>query len=308
MRQATCGLPGCTQTYEPTTTWQIYCSERCRNRASYEAAKAAGRTPPRREPFATTCTTCGEQFMSRRKGRIYCSKRCNDLGQPPCEHDGCDKPRRAKGLCIGHYNAQHPSEKRHPKQERICEGCGRRYATERPNGRCCSESCWATVVRRETGRSALAIPGQRRWHDIVAIPQQRKPFGLYTCGQCRICGTWFTSQYTQVTCSTECAAAKKRRAKRIEKLARRAKERGATIAKVDPWKIYIRDGWRCWICCRPVDQGLGPEHRMGPSLDHIVPLSWDDPLHDPSNLRLAHRICNSRRGNRDTHAQPMLFG
>ena len=64
--------------------------------------------------------------------------------------------------------------------------------------------------------------------------------------------------------------------------------------------IYVRDNWVCQICRKPVDRTL--DHAtdpMGATLDHITPQSLsDEPDHSPSNLRLAHRVCNSARGNR----------
>ncbi|MEY8436246.1 HNH endonuclease [Atopobiaceae bacterium 24-176] len=56
---------------------------------------------------------------------------------------------------------------------------------------------------------------------------------------------------------------------------------------------------RCWICGQPVDKDLrGTCHPMAPEVDEIVPVSaGGDPL-DRGNVRLAHRICNVRRGNR----------
>lgn len=62
--------------------------------------------------------------------------------------------------------------------------------------------------------------------------------------------------------------------------------------------IYERDGWVCQLCMTAVDRNLHPNNLMGPTLDHIVCQSWSQaPDHSPKNLRLAHRSCNSRRGN-----------
>lgn len=64
--------------------------------------------------------------------------------------------------------------------------------------------------------------------------------------------------------------------------------------------IYVRDGWVCQLCFEPVDRTL--DHQidpMGATLDHIDCQSWtDNPDHSNENLRLAHRSCNSARGNR----------
>jgi 5-methylcytosine-specific restriction endonuclease McrA len=56
----------------------------------------------------------------------------------------------------------------------------------------------------------------------------------------------------------------------------------------------------CWICEEPIiTTGLPPRHRLGPSVDHVVPRSKGGSDHI-ANLRPAHLGCNSRRGNRSS--------
>lgn len=58
----------------------------------------------------------------------------------------------------------------------------------------------------------------------------------------------------------------------------------------------------CGICGQTVDKTLGRQpdgtwHPLSPEIDEIIPVSLGgDPL-ARSNTRLAHRICNQRRGN-----------
>lgn len=71
------------------------------------------------------------------------------------------------------------------------------------------------------------------------------------------------------------------------------------ITRAERRAIYERDGWVCQLCMGEVDPDLAPTHRMAATLDHIEPRSATlVPDHSPSNLRLAHRACNSKRGNR----------
>ena len=59
---------------------------------------------------------------------------------------------------------------------------------------------------------------------------------------------------------------------------------------------YRRLGGRCGLCGEPVDLAI----KRGPTqatLDHIVPQSLGGGC-ERSNLQLAHRGCNSRKGNR----------
>lgn len=62
-------------------------------------------------------------------------------------------------------------------------------------------------------------------------------------------------------------------------------------------QLYVRDNWTCHICNEPVDRAAHWNANYAPSLDHIIPQSFSaEPDHRPSNLRTAHRVCNSRRG------------
>ncbi len=71
---------------------------------------------------------------------------------------------------------------------------------------------------------------------------------------------------------------------------RRSRLLGQFVAAVDPRAIRERDRDLCGICNKPVP----PTER---SLDHITPISLGG-THEPSNVQLAHRRCNSRKGNR----------
>lgn len=69
---------------------------------------------------------------------------------------------------------------------------------------------------------------------------------------------------------------------------RRARIRGNPYEKIDPFAVAERDGWICHLCDLHVDLA-------DLSLDHVIPVSQDGP-HLYGNVRLAHTICNIRRG------------
>lgn len=52
----------------------------------------------------------------------------------------------------------------------------------------------------------------------------------------------------------------------------------------------------CWLCGQPGST----------TVDHVTPLADGGHLTDPTNLRPAHKVCNSRRGARA--AQPTTTG
>lgn len=66
-----------------------------------------------------------------------------------------------------------------------------------------------------------------------------------------------------------------------------------------------RDGWRCHLCRKAVNSALSGMHPRGPTIDHLVPVSLggEDVL---SNVSLAHRECNVRRGVNRAPAQLLL--
>lgn len=58
--------------------------------------------------------------------------------------------------------------------------------------------------------------------------------------------------------------------------------------------LMDRDGSCCQLCGLPVTAMTG---QMGPSIDHIIPLSRGG-RHELENVQLAHLRCNKIKGNR----------
>lgn len=71
--------------------------------------------------------------------------------------------------------------------------------------------------------------------------------------------------------------------------------------------IYERDNWTCGICSESVESGLPNSSAWQATLDHIIPRSLGG-SDDPSNLRLAHRWCNTVRSNRTALTLEELAG
>lgn len=61
-------------------------------------------------------------------------------------------------------------------------------------------------------------------------------------------------------------------------------------------KLLFVEGGICHLCGEPVIFGLRRSHPMGPSVDHLTPLSQGGHPTAPENAALAHHGCNSRRG------------
>ena len=69
-----------------------------------------------------------------------------------------------------------------------------------------------------------------------------------------------------------------------------------------------REQPNCWLCGKPIDLSLNRQtHPMGSTIDEVIPrsLSADKwrAAHTYSNLRHAHRECNTSKGNRPVHEE-----
>lgn len=116
---------------------------------------------------------------------------------------------------------------------------------------------------------------------------------------CVICGKMFTTYRSQkTTCSKECQRKKhnSHNDKRYEGI---TKDEGISL-----FKLAKRDGQQCKLCGMLVDWD-DKNYKNGtlicgdryPSIDHIKPISKGG-IHSWDNVQLAHRICNSYKGNK----------
>ena len=70
---------------------------------------------------------------------------------------------------------------------------------------------------------------------------------------------------------------------------RRAEKWGVRAVDIKLEDIAERDGRICYLCGKEVSV-----HEA--SFEHVIPLC-DGGTHTPDNVRLAHRLCNSRKGS-----------
>ena len=246
------------------------------------------------------CADCGT-LMWRGKGvlppgQARC-RPCRSADRPRHGASGykagcrCAECREAKRIELAEYRAKRKlatglAQKRRSSreyQDAECLGCGAAvrgaYRKDQPYHRACRERVERAERKRATARQRLAraakgTAGTRVW----------------VAGECAECLTAFTRLGQP---SRFCSKACNRRARPA-----RGKFR---ISRRDRLAIYERDGWTCQLCLEPVDRDLmtlDPLSDWAPSLDHVVPQAWQlIPDHSPSALRLAHRWCNSVRGD-----------
>ena len=86
--------------------------------------------------------------------------------------------------------------------------------------------------------------------------------------------------------------------RRADKAMRRAAERGAHADRIDPIRVFGRDGWRCHLCgCKTPHRLRGSYEPNAPELDHVIPLALGG-THTWGNVRCACRACNGKKGAR----------
>jgi len=111
-------------------------------------------------------------------------------------------------------------------------------------------------------------------------------------------------------CSAACRVASRtlyadRRAASKAANRRRKANRRLTFDGVTDPQIFGRDHWTCQICGGPIDPDLPSPAPRSATVDHIIPVTRGGTDTAP-NKRAAHRICNTRRGDRVSEAELAL--
>lgn len=255
--------PACEQPFMPPRAESIHCSTRCAMRSN-GAAGGRGHKIAGRE---RNCATCGVEFRWRShpkqpNGPLTCSRDCGRFV--------------SNGWILGESTEV-------PWQE--CHDCGRRCIDRRPG--------------RKQPRCPTCIQVKKT---LEAVRKKQR-------GRCKECDKPVTpweyqpGRVTRAYCGVKCLQSARRDAKHRMRVAVRAGLRTHVpqIKALSPnplslYNIAERDGWVCSICGEDVPKKFG-NYGRAPSLDHIIPISRGG-LHIAENLALAHKACNSSKGNR----------
>ena len=220
-----------------------------------------------------TCKQCGNSFTDGPATKAYCSKKCKQ-------------------------KAKHEREKESNRVQKTCEHCGTSYLAWGQESRFCSGKCaslgtreaWATIPCRHCRKSVLkkcAVGNLYCSEDCLAKHHNR------TCPVCR-------KSYIGRTkcCSEKCSLTLRQSSYSFDyqKMKIRSAERSKQKQDLFFQLIGQLHGWNCNICGKPVELDA-TENNMRPSHDHVVPLTKGG-SNTPDNVRLAHRGCNSSKGNR----------
>lgn len=314
-----------------------YCTEQCKNRAAYERALAkapkcpvcggphlaegknprpacnkcykAGRTSGvnTSEGYKGTCESCGVEWSGKHRYK-KCSpcrfeaQKARAAAKGACTMDGCTEPQFCKGVCNKHYWTDYTrtsTPREYPDIHKTCKLCGIDFTTKVKQTEFCSLNCGGVVanMRRRgedlSNSKELVLVNKwaymRSWVGHTIPARDGMPL---MAGECIHCGDTFVARYGARYCSKRC--------NENASWKRRYETRGEFYINPRARKaIYERDDWTCQICNAPVPKDANPGDLEYPTLDHIIPQSHQIvPDHSPTNLRLAHMICNARRGNR----------
>lgn len=146
------------------------------------------------------------------------------------------------------------------------------------------------VVKKRTRNPVADKVGSRLYLEKL----HRQAAKVVACDECRIkfCPLYGASHMRLCPC---CKASRARAAKSAQKAIRRA----AQVANpIDPYKVFHRDGWKCWVCGIPTPiEKRGSYDNDAPELDHVVPLSKGGP-HTYDNVRCCCRKCNAEKSDK----------
>lgn len=245
-----------------------------------------------------------------------------------CSVDGCGRAHQARGFCRTHYSAwqrrTNPGQRKDRKVEIACEYCGgpRMVTTQHSNmQRYCSLRCASranqsglshneyTQRQRQRNRDRHSRNKERaRRRELKRLKRQlTHPTAAWKSAQCDVCARWFLSKQFDMTCSDECQSVRQSEVKRKHRDRRRARERNAYVADVQPSRVFELDGYRCHLCNKKCDPTKVVPHPRAPTVDHVIPLA-DGGTHEPANCRTACFICNAVKGNRGGGEQLALIG
>lgn len=230
-----------------------------------------------------SCTHCHKEFRERARGKdsnVYCSRRCANseyssrLREKSCTRCGLMfKPTGSTQLVCLPCAA--PTVTVCAVYFHQCRQCDKTFCSGRANKRTfCGMDC--------RYMASLAAQHER----YMSQPPVTK-----TCQHCAKAFTVVIRKH-KLFCSERCA---RRSSGREDKHRRRTLITSQPRETVRLGVVLNRDAGICQICRKPVKDVAVP-HPKAPTLDHIIPLSQGG-AHQYRNVRLAHFICNSRRGD-----------
>lgn len=282
--------------------------------------------------FDSVCEWCGKEFKSENKGRRFCSRDCQHAWM---RETGQYKQNRKKSIAslepiheqrfIKRFEQMYPQFKYHSGYTGAddvfkceCRVCGyvqeRNAQVARPShdkGLRCEKCEQVRRVRldvlevlkkhlKEMERVAEIRLQQAIRDEIAAQERIARNHRYYL--ECEECGRMFFSSFERITCSRKCGNRRSNRLKHVKR-DKKLRENGK-VYEISLQRLSERDRGVCHLCGGMVDfddyhirkDGTWVCGESYPSIDHVLPVSKGG-THTWSNVKLAHRGCNAKRGN-----------
>jgi 5-methylcytosine-specific restriction endonuclease McrA len=253
--------------------------DKCRNCGSVLPAKPVGKLG-RNQLFCNAL--CGQlfrgeiRFVEKPANCLFCDVALAVVG----ERAGRPKKYCSKKHADAYIDRLKPKA---PKSKKSCQWCNTQFFANKVK-KFCQSSCRVAFQNKQRADETKA--------KHIANPR-RFDFNCDRCGQSVITDICIRKTYSGRFCRN-CALVKRRERYRI-KTAKRQKIVNPIRISADV--LIQRDGNVCHICLTEIDLSLARNSRFGATIDHVVPVSKGgaDTL---ENMKLAHWICNIKKGNK----------
>lgn len=173
------------------------------------------------------------------------------------------------------------------------------------NNLSCPECARRRRAEKEKERKAReAVNRERRRKECFEKKLEKFSGETRAFKVCPVCGSvFFWGGEKQICCSSECSK-KYSNTKHTARKDTRIKPEKRIDTDIELHKLFYRDKGRCHICgglcdwndIEARDNGMVAGN-MYPSIDHVLPIAKGG-THQWSNVKLAHRICNSLKSDK----------
>lgn len=129
---------------------------------------------------------------------------------------------------------------------------------------------------------------------------------------CKECGEVFSNSRKRVYCSIKCMNTNNDRKKKLKKRMK-AHENGIMDSTIGLGRLLKRDNGVCYLCGKKVnakdfiisEEGYFIAGNEYPSIDHVQPVAKGG-THTWDNIKLAHKLCNSIKSDRNIEKEEWL--
>lgn len=265
------------------------------------------------------CIHCGKEFKTIRTRHKYCSMDCSNKFWQKNNADAYKESKRKSEIKIYEIIKQKLIIERQQNpfygkklftiiEFKKCSCCGTGFVDR------------SRKLNIEICRNCRRLECKRKSTEKQIIKFKERSINKGRERNCCTCGVLFSPLYghgrqLRSACSNEChelfvKQSNKEIRNRSRHVFRIINKHSQLLhgerARFKRIEIYERDRWICKLCGKKVNKDLPSSDPMGATLDHIIPLSKGG-LHIRENVQLAHRTCNSLKGDRSIKKEQLLL-